>query len=150
MRTENALKKPQQAWIRQIDNSYNTFVPSLTKSEHFISSATLDKLTVDTQKTKAENPDDFRCLVQFGDHKKQLENEELANPYEDEIKAFDNLVKANDDRKVAALKVPEEPHAYKTCEDTPFTFVDSEELLEQMRQKLAVATEIAIDLEHHS
>lgn len=35
MHTENALKKPQHAWIRDIDNSYNVFVPSLTKKEHF-------------------------------------------------------------------------------------------------------------------
>ena len=30
LRTENALKKPQHAWIRDIDNSYNGFVPCLT------------------------------------------------------------------------------------------------------------------------
>lgn len=35
MRTENALKKPQHAWVREIDNSYNAFVPLLTKKEHF-------------------------------------------------------------------------------------------------------------------
>lgn len=33
--TENALKKPQHAWIKDIDNSYNVFVPKLTKKEHF-------------------------------------------------------------------------------------------------------------------
>jgi hypothetical protein len=53
----------------------------------------------------------------------------LPNPYEDEIKAFDNLVKANDDVKVVALRVPAEPTPYKTLEDTPLTLVDTEELL---------------------
>lgn len=66
------------------------------------------------QRRKAEKPDEFRCILQFGDHKKQLLNEELPNPYEDEIKAFDNLVKANDDVKAAALRVPAEPTPYKT------------------------------------
>jgi len=74
----------------------------------------------------------------------------LPNPYEDEIKAFDNLVKANDDKKVGSLRIPTEATPYKTLEDTPFTFVDTEELLEEMRGKLAEATEIAIDLEHHN
>ena len=59
------------------------------------------------QKLKAEKPDEFRCLVSFGDHKQNLENEDLPNPYEDEIKNFDSLVKANDERKVKALVVPE-------------------------------------------
>ena len=88
--------------------------------------------------------------MQFGEHKRQLDNEELPNPYQEEIKTFDALVKANDENKVAALRVPSEPTAYKLLDDTPFTFVDTEELLEEMRVKLARASEIAIDLEHHS
>ena len=79
----------------------------------------------------------------------QLENEELPNPYTEEIKAFDALVKANDEIKVAALRVPAEPTPYKLLDETPFTYVDNEELLEEMREKLAKASEIAIDLEHH-
>lgn len=71
------------------------------------------------------------------------------NPYEAEINAFDQFVKANDDQKVAALNVPSEPTMYKLLDETPFTFVDTEELLEEMRGKLAQAKEIAIDLEHH-
>lgn len=74
----------------------------------------------------------------------------MPNPYEDEIKAFDSCVKANDETKAQGLKVPDEPTPYKTLDDTPFTYVDTEELLEEMRGKLAQATEIAIDLEHHN
>ena len=35
MRTENTMKKPQNAWIRQIDNSFNAFVPELERKSHF-------------------------------------------------------------------------------------------------------------------
>ena len=52
---------------------------------------------------KAQKPEEFRCLVKLGEHKKYYDNKELPNPYEDEIKAFDTLVKANDEQKVAAL-----------------------------------------------
>lgn len=102
------------------------------------------------QRRRAEKPEDFRCLLSFGDHKRQLENEDLPNPYEDEIKAFDTCVKANDEKKAAGLSVTTEPTPYKTLQNTPFTYVDSEELLEQMVGKLAQASEIAIDLEHHN
>ena len=59
-------------------------------------------------------------------------------------------MKENDPSKVAILDVPSEPTRYGRLEDTPLTFVDTEELLEEMRGKLAAASEIAIDLEHHS
>lgn len=42
---------------------------------------------------------------------------------------------------------PVEPRSF---EDTPFTFVDTPEALEQMVEKLQKAKEIAVDLEHHS
>ena len=35
VRIENALKKPQHAWIRDIDNSYNVFVPRLTEKVNY-------------------------------------------------------------------------------------------------------------------
>jgi len=96
--TENALKKPQHAWIRDIDNSYNIFVPSLTIKEHFRgASGELAPEILALQKMKAEKPTEFRCLVTFGDHKKQIDNNELTNPYEPELTYFDNQVKANNE-----------------------------------------------------
>ena len=70
VRTENALKKPQHAWVRDIDNSYNVFVPSFDKKEHFITTESLGPEITAMQKQRSERPDDFRCLVQFGEHKK--------------------------------------------------------------------------------
>jgi len=66
------------------------FVPRASKKEHFRGpSGDLDPAIAKMQKLKAEKPEEFRCLLNFGDHKKQLDNEELPNPYEAEIKEFD-------------------------------------------------------------
>lgn len=35
LKVENTMKKPQNAWIRTIDNSYNVFVPTLERKTHF-------------------------------------------------------------------------------------------------------------------
>ena len=59
-------------------------------------------------------------------------------------------MKEKDEIKVASLDVPSEARKYGSLEDTPITFVDTEELLEEMRGKLAAASEVAIDLEHHN
>jgi hypothetical protein len=76
-------------------------VPSLTKKEHFRGpSGELDKEILAMQKLKSEKPEDFRCMLTFGEHKKQLDNNELSNPYESEIKQFDSYVKSNDEQKV--------------------------------------------------
>ena len=56
MRTENTMRKPQHAWIRDIDNSYNNFVPCFTKKVHFIESADLPKEFQEAQARKEANP----------------------------------------------------------------------------------------------
>jgi len=58
-------------------------------------------------------------------------------------------VKANNEDRVASLRVPTEPTLYKTLDETPFTFVNTEEKLSTMAAHLAEVEEIAIDLEHH-
>ena len=85
------------------------------------------------QRLKAEKPEEFRCLVKLGEHKKHLdENEELGNPYEEEIKAFDGLVKSGDTERVLSLRVPEETQKYGLLDETPLTIVDTVEVLEQV------------------
>ena len=41
VKTENSLRKPQHAWIQDIDNSYHQFIPVLKKKEHFVETAYL-------------------------------------------------------------------------------------------------------------
>lgn len=49
-----------------------------------------------------------------------------------------------------AMFTHRDPIPPRSFEDTPFEFVDTKEALERLVQKLVVADEIAIDLEHHS
>ena len=42
------------------------------------------------------------------------------------------------------------PQMYKSVEETPFSFVNNEILLQSMIDHLLKVNEIAIDLEHHS
>ena len=102
MRTENTMRKPQHAWIRDIDNSYNNFVPCFTKKVHFIESADLPKEYQEAQARKEANPQDYRCLLTFGDHKKQGEEEVLPNPYVPEIEAFDKTVNQETSMEIPA------------------------------------------------
>ena len=125
-------------------------MPALKEKVHYFNTPALPSKVTALQKLKAENPDDFRCIVRLGEHNKHKDQNEAGNPYEDEMKAFDNLVKQGDQEKVSSLKVPEEAQKYGLLADTPFTFVDTEEVLMEVVEKLSAAKEIAIDLEHHS
>lgn len=49
----------------------------------------------------------------------------------------------------SAVHVKAEPIASKALESTQATFVDTYEGVEEMLKELKVATEIAVDLEHH-
>lgn len=48
------------------------------------------------------------------------------------------------------MEVPDAPQAYKSLNDTPLTYVATTEELAVLVEKLSQATEIAVDLEHHS
>lgn len=45
---------------------------------------------------------------------------------------------------------PAEPQAYRSFDETPFTYVDSVEQLEAVASRLSAAKEVAVDLEAHS
>jgi len=47
-------------------------------------------------------------------------------------------------------KVPQIAQEIKSLESIPFTFIDTQELLDVLATKLKVCTEVAIDVEHHN
>lgn len=59
---------------------------------------------------------------------------------------FDNEMVAD---HVNITDLPTSAQEIETLEKTPFTFVDSQQSLEEMVKCLEVSKEIAIDLEHH-
>jgi hypothetical protein len=46
--------------------------------------------------------------------------------------------------------IPQSAQEVKTLEQTPFTFVDSKDLLDVLAKKLQACSEVAIDVEHHN
>ena len=144
VKTEHSIRKPQHAWIQDIDNSYNQFIPVLPKKEHFVETAGLSPQIQEAQEAKAKAPHNYRCLLNFGDYKAQT-SQSLPNPYKAEIEAFDSSINTDE----GVTKVPSDAQLYKPLEETPFTFVDSEEKLGDLKRKLEASKEIAVDLEHH-
>ena len=144
VKTEHSIRKPQHAWIQDIDNSYHQFIPVVLKKEHFIETAGLSPEIQRAQEAKQKNPHDYRCLLNFGDYRTQ-DPQGLPNPYKAEIEAFDASINADEE----LTKVPLNAQVYKALDETPFTFVDSEEKLSDLKRKLEASKEIAVDLEHH-
>lgn len=158
LQVENTLKKPQHAWIRQIDNSFNVFVPLLTKKEHYFcqaegrikragdSEGQLCPEISEAQNHKRDHPTEYGRLVTLGDHKRQKEQDNLPHPYSEELNFFDNEMVAD---HANITNIPDSAQVVDTLEATPFTFVETQEQLEALAKKLEVCKEIAIDLEHH-
>ena len=62
-----------------------------------------------------------------------------------EIVSFDESID-----KIKEFSIPKNALKYKLLSETPLTYVQNEEKLVELVAKLEKATEIAIDLEHHS
>ena len=84
---------------------------------------------------------------QFRGHKIQQDQKSLPHPYQQELEEFDNEVTLTDYSTKAVI-----PQKYAGLDNTPFMYVDTEELLVQMRNHLSDESvkEIAVDLEHHN
>ena len=79
-RTDNQMRKPQQQFAELIDNSYNPFVPLITKKFH-----TTEALPADIMKIQAEykaNPELYR-KINIKDAKKPTVS--THHPYEKEL-----------------------------------------------------------------
>lgn len=133
---DKSLAKPQLLFRDTVDNTSSTpWKPTLETKEH------------------AMVPLDFDVPLEY-----ELTSDERAEP--DKAAA----------RKLREMKLAQHPYYYETrhlpyptsmftiteprepasFEDTPFTWVDTPEALETMVGKLQNASEIAVDLEHHS
>jgi hypothetical protein len=66
-------------------------------------------------------------LVEFGEHKRQKDQVSVQNPYTEEIEEFDAKISQNDEDQLSALKIPDQAQMHKTLEETPLTYVETEE-----------------------
>jgi len=137
------MRKPQHAWIADIDNSYDAFVPLLTAKPHCIEDLPTEIIEAQAKQQESKTSRNFA----YGDHKQQKGQASFPNPYTPEIEAFDQSI--GEDGKLASL-VPDVATEFKPLENTTLTFVDTEEKLAKACEVLSSVTELAVDLEHHS
>eukprot|EP00826_Nyctotherus_ovalis_P011872 TRINITY_DN13094_c0_g2_i4.p1 TRINITY_DN13094_c0_g2~~TRINITY_DN13094_c0_g2_i4.p1 ORF type:complete len:519 (+),score=119.86 TRINITY_DN13094_c0_g2_i4:629-2185(+) len=120
-----------------VDNSYNSFVPLITRKYHTNHPVPEDILNI--QREYNENPEQYRKVL-LKDAKKSPAF--YTHPYAEELKEFVYTPEQ------LSLEIPD--IKYKSLEDTPFQFIDKTEQLEELAKELNKATEFAVDLEHHA
>lgn len=126
------IMKPQLKFQEPVDNSNTPFIPKLTSKPNA-------KVPLQLEKEAPAIPDAFK------DHIQDLgligpQAEIYKNPYEYEIRHVeypDHLLQHRTEILFAPL------------DKTPFTWVDTEEALNELAHKLDEQKEIAIDLEAH-
>ena len=131
-----AIKKPQMRWWNEVDNSSRPFVPKLRSKPNALVNLEL----------RLEQPDEapaLSSLSALGSSASAAQPQQpwYANPYTPEINAF-----APSEAQLTAGR----ERLYAPLHATPCTWVDTEPLLQQMVNRLASASQIAIDLESHS
>ena len=117
--------KPQNRWRSEVDNSSHAFVPNLRSKPNAIVPLEL----------RLEQPDESQRDGSGG------QTPWYANPYLPELAAF-----TPSDAQVSAGR----ERLYLPLHAAPWTWVDTEALLQQMVARLAQCSEIALDLEAHS
>ena len=136
-RVENQVKKPQCDFLDLIDNSYNQFVPLITKK--YYSKHPIPDDIIKLQEEYNKDPIQYR-MVHINDCKKQ--NIFYPHPYTVE------LAELKYTKTQLSISFP--CFKYKSLEDTPFSYIQTIDDLDKLSKTLNFVTEFAVDLEHHS
>eukprot|EP00124_Ichthyophonus_hoferi_P001047 Ihof_evm9s47 gene=Ihof_evmTU9s47 len=129
------LQKPQLKFTTKVNNERGPFVPLIKEKPNAL--VALEEVmsgngqsNVPAAPTTYGRNDDYEDIAPKNPH-----------PYGPELDAF---VVAD------SMAIDPIPQLYKALDETPLTYVDTVEALEEMVAKLNDVTEIAIDLEAHS
>lgn len=136
-RTNNQLRKPQQNFMDLIDNSYNPFVPLI--SQKYFGLESLPANIIKVQEDYQLNPEKYRKVNIKEAKKPQIIT---THPY---LRELNELQFNLPDPKVAIQEVK-----YGSLSTTPLIYVETEEQLQVLKQKLESVPEFAVDLEHHN
>lgn len=136
-KTENTMRKPQHAWWKEIDNSYEVFIPILKDKPHAMEGIPLEILDAQRKVVNRE--------YTIKDCKDQEKQQSLPQPYQKEITDFDTNLSADQIKRGEPVKPID-------VDQTKFEYVDTLEKLEALRDHLLQedVTEIAVDLEAHT
>ena len=133
------LAKPQISFKDKIDNSLNAFVPKIKEKPNAL--IPLEQVfSVMSNSSDHANEHIEAHLGTIGRSSGQKPSQ-YPHPYEYEIDNF---------KYVPRQLESTAPIVYLPLESTPCTWVDTPLKLKEMLEKLKKATEIAVDLEHHS
>jgi hypothetical protein len=136
-RTNHQLRKPQLFFKQPVDNSYNPFVPIITKK--WFELEPLPQQITQLQEEYKKNPEQY-CKVLIHDAKKP--QQALPHPYRLELEELQYTPHQ------LATAIPEVK--VKEVHATPLIYVHTVEQLEELKRDLLLVTEFAVDLEHHS
>ncbi|XP_031552004.1 exosome component 10-like [Actinia tenebrosa] len=134
------ILRPQIKFKDKIDNSNSPFVPIIKYKPNAIK-----KLQIYTP--SSPQPEDLSiptAIADFVHQQRMISNtttNRICHPYQHELEVFEPPENQ--------LKEAKE-ELYKGLEETPYTYVETVEQLEELCQKLSSVTEFAVDLEHHS
>lgn len=137
------IARPQMKFREKVDNSNTPFIPKI-----FIKPNAIKPLPsyFSNQHIRKQRPEDLDVPAALADLIHQQRTQEhvedmFAHPYQFEL---DHLTTPE-----KLLSKPE-PQMYKPLAETKLSFIDSLEDLVALNEKLTQASEIAVDLEHHS
>ena len=130
------ILRPQLKFKEKPDNSNVPFVPIIKEKPNAL------KPLENYKSTETDPSDDApTALASFIHAQRTHENVSHSHPYQFELEQFqpsDNAVSVHD------------PEWYRPLENTPLTYIDDVEKLNQLLTTLKGVTEFAVDLEHHS
>ncbi|XP_066499858.1 exosome component 10 [Hoplias malabaricus] len=137
------IPRPQLKFKEKVDNSNTPFISKIIIKPNAIKP--LPSYFTNKQ-LRRERPEDLDVPPALADFIHQLRTQEhmedmFSHPYQYEL---DHLVMPEN------LSVKTEPQMYKPIEETTCTFINTLEDLVALNEKLAKASEFAVDLEHHS
>jgi len=126
------IQRPQLKWLDKIDNSNTPFVPYIKHKPH-----ALKPLEEDYSRGERETD----AISDFIHEQRVNSNKNRSHPYAYELSQFD----PNNWQMEKTV-----PQSYSPLDETELTFIDTQDKLDDMLEKLKAVKEIAIDLEHHS
>ena len=155
--------------ISDIDNSYYPFIPKIREKPN--SKVPLSKDIIEAAKLRDENK---KYEINFSDSKNEkLRTSLFYNPYQEEINDFikseekkyniltEKYIKNRIKNKIKFPIIKKDSEIennefsfpiekYLPINETKLSFIETEESLNEMIEKLKSSKEISIDLEHHS
>ncbi|CAH3037744.1 unnamed protein product [Porites lobata] len=139
------IQRPQLRFKDKIDNSNTPFIPVIKRKPNALRPLEMVEQSASIQPESLLVPSVIADFVHQermrGEGQNRSSVKSTAHPYHYELEVFE------------PSKTQMKPHKeqlYEVFDKTPYTFVDTPELLQELSEHLNTVTEFAVDLEAHS